>query len=270
MNITIPGSTTFTMAALAMLNTVIPIIIAYHYRKRFSVKVSTFFIGLVGYMLFAMLLIQFPDVLIRGGIKPFAHFVNNTPLAAALYFAFLTALVEGLGKFVMFKTMMKSREDQNEALMFGVGYGGIQAMFVGSSVMMSNAILAISINAFGAQEYINKLGLTGEELEQTTKGIIEFSKIPLSQHLFDGTVPLILMAAQIALSYLVYHSIANKAETTLLPLSIAMHFVLLLPLYLVRKAVINNTVVIELIMLLLAMGIIYFALQLYQKRAQAS
>lgn len=265
-SVTIPNSTTFLMASLAMLNTVIPLLIAYHYRKRLSVKISTFFIGLLTYMLFAMLLVQLPDLLIRGTIKPFAELVKNSPLTAAIYFSTLTALVEEGGRFFIYKTMMKNRMTKEEALMLGAGHGGIQAMFVGSSVMMSNAILAFSLNSLGAENYVSKLGLTGEKLETTTKGIIEFGQIPASSHFFDGTVPLILMVAQIALSYIVFRSIVSKTEIYLFPLAILMHIALLLSLYLVRKGVTTNVFVPELIMLLFAMAIIYFAYVMYQKK----
>lgn len=263
--ITIPNSTTFLMITLALFNTIIPIIVAYYYKKKFDVKISTFFIGLLTYMLFAMLLIQIPDVLIRGGIKPFSDFIQSTPVAAAVYFTLITVLMEEFGRLFLYKTMMKKRMSKNESLMMGLGHGGIQAMFIGTSVMMSNAILAFAINAFGAEEYIKKLNLTGEKLETTKKGIVEFSQIPALQHFFDGSIPLLLIAAQIALSYIVYRSITDKTKKYLFPLAIGMHFLVLLPIYLVRKAVIQNMFVSELVILLITVGISYFAFRMYHE-----
>ncbi len=263
MNISIPTSTAILMVTLALMNTVIPIIIAYHYKKRFDVKISTFFIGLFTYVAFAMLLVQIPDILIRGSIKPFANLVKDNALVGALYFPIITVLMEEFGRLFTFKFMMKNRMNKNEALMMGVGHGGIQSMLTGSSVMMSNAILAFAINSFGAEEYVTKLGLKGEELETTRKGLIEFGQIPVMQHFFDGSIPILIMIGQVALSFIVFVAISDQRKKFLFPVAMLMHFVLLLPLYLVRKEVFTNMFVAETLMLIVLVAIVYFAYQMY-------
>lgn len=270
MDISISNQSIIVMVVFALLCTIVPIYLIYHFKKRYEVKISTFFIGVLTYILFGMLFIQVPDILIRGSVKPFSALISDSPITAAIYFSLLAVLVEEAGRFITFKYFMKSRMDTPGALMLGVGHGGIQAMFTGTSVMMSNAILAFAINSMGAEEYLAKLNLSEDALETSKKGLLEFSQISTSQHFFDASVPLILLALQIALSYFMFLCLKNEYTKLAYPITALIHFIILLPLYLARKGITNQLVVVETIMLILTLAVIYLVINVskrFEKKA---
>lgn len=265
MNIQISTNTIVLLAVLAMLGTLVPMILAFRYVNRYKVKISTFFLGVLTYITFAMIVIQFPVIALQEGIPGFKEYLLNHPVVASLYLASLTALVEEAGRYFMFSFTMKKRMNKREALMLGVGHGGTCSMLTGTSVMMSNAILAFAIHSMGAGDYLARLGLSGEPQEEAKQSMIEFGKISNFEHFFDGSTPILILIAEIAFSYLMFLGIMNASKKIMFPTIFILHFILLTPVYFVRKEVTGNVVFAELIMILVLMCIVSLAYQLYKK-----
>ena len=151
------------MVIVALVCMGIPFIALAYMKTKTGAKITSFLKGLLCYALFAFGVSGLINILLLGGLS-LSSVLNRSihPVYYAVYGAVLAGIVEETGKFVGLKYMMKKTPDKQNALLFGLGHGGLEALAYGSSLFMGNFVLALLVNSLGVDEYFNKLGITGE------------------------------------------------------------------------------------------------------------
>ena len=259
MNIQFTMGTIWTLILSALLCLIAPIVFLFRYRKRYDGKITSFFIGMAGYFLFSMLLIQLIHMIMFSLIPAIPKLISEKAWFQSLYLAFSFTLFGCLGRFLMLKYSMKNRFDLGNALIYGAGQGGLFAITNVTAIAMSNVITAILVNTLGADEYLNKLGYTGTDLENIRIHLIEFSSMPTTQHFFDGTAPFIILFAEIALTTFIYLGIQKQKATIFLAISFLFQFIILFSFYLEKTNVITEPLFAEGVILLVTVTCWHYA-----------
>lgn len=234
-----------SMIVVALLCTVVPFIFLGYYKSKTKTKtkLSSFFIGMAFYILFAFVVEQIFHVLVFSGLG--LSLINiltrsDHPVYYAVYGAVVAGVFEETGKYIGLKKCMGSRTGKENAFLFGFGHGSFEAIAYGSSLTMGNIVIAFLVNSFGIDGYFEKLGITGEIVAEQTKAIRELIAIPPSEHVAAGTERLLALVFQAALAIFIYLAIQHKELKFLFPIAIVLHIIGYLPTNLTNVGIINN------------------------------
>lgn len=230
-----------SMIIVALVCTALPFICLGYYRAKTGAKISSFFVGMVFYVLFAFVaegvlnsilfnLFSLKDVLNR----------STHPVWYALYGAVAAGVFEEIGKYVGLSKFMKDRPGKQNAFLFGIGHGGFETIAYGGSLFMGNIILAFMVNSMGMDNYLSKLGLEGSALTDYQNAIAELIAVQPIENVTAGSERILALIFQTALTILVFIAINNTSKKYLFPAAIILHIIGYLPTYLTQVGVLTN------------------------------
>ncbi len=196
-----------------------PIALLICYKKK-GADVLPFFVGCAVFIVFALILEALVhNVVLKG---PAGATIQGNTLLYALYGGFMAGLFEETGRFVAFKTVLKKRlgNDRN-ALMYGAGHGGIEAILLLGLAYISNLVMSLLINA-GMADTLTA-GLTGDALEQVQSAFATLTATAPWTYLLAIVERAVAITTHICLSVLVWFAAKKPGKFWLFPLAILLH-----------------------------------------------
>lgn len=217
---TVPVLSIVCMAISCIVGFAIPIGLFFLLKKKASIL--PFFVGFAVMFIFALVLesLVHQVVLLH---SPIGETIQNTPILYALYGGLMAGLFEETGRLVAFKTVLKKSQDKDvNALMYGAGHGGFEAVAILGLSMINNIIYSVLINT-GNTDMVFK-SLPAETVEQM-KGVFQ-SLIETSSGFFlvGSFERLVAVVLQLSLSVLVWFAVKSK-KGFLFPVAIGIHMV---------------------------------------------
>ena len=197
-----------------------PMVLLFYYKKR-GAQVAPFFVGCGVFVVFALLLESLAHQLVLKRLPVGERIVGST-LLYALYGGLMAGLFEETGRFLAFKTVLKNRlgNDKN-ALMYGAGHGGAEAVLLLGFAYASNLVMSALIN-MGLTDTLTK-GLSGDLLAQMTAIFVTLTDTPAWTYLLAIVERCVAMATHISLSVLVWFAAKKPGKLWLYPLAILLH-----------------------------------------------
>ena len=141
---TISGLAIAGVICSVVLSMGVPITLFIAGRVKLKARISSFFIGAGTYLLFAMLLEQQLHVLV---IQFCGLNAQSRPWLYYVYAALAAAVFEETGRLIAMKFWMKKWLDFPNALMYGIGHGGEEAILLGGLSGISNLVSMLMINS---------------------------------------------------------------------------------------------------------------------------
>lgn len=269
-NIVFPGS--FIQANLfsALLCILVPVLFLWYYKKKTGVKIGAFFVGAAFCLLFSFIITYVLNILVLSvsGLGGFLSSQNH-PIYSAIYGSCSIGLISTLGIYVGLKYAMKTRPGKENALVFGIGLGGLECILNGATVYITNLIAAFLINSVGSAEYFKKLGLTGKELAETQELFASQAATPVSFFLMDATYMVLSLILSAAITLLIYRAM-NREETYLFPVAIILQILGYAPMYLTHIEAFENSFVLFGIASVYIFAVAFFAYRVYHDGERGS
>ena len=131
------------MAVAMLVSFALPIALFIYSKKKLHAKTAPFFIGCGVFVVMVVLLESLAHNLILGST---GTVITGSPLLYALYGGLMAALFEETGRYVAMRRFVKPLDFDN-AFMYGVGHGGIEAMILIGLAMLSNIVSSVMINS---------------------------------------------------------------------------------------------------------------------------
>lgn len=242
----------------------IPLILAIVIRRKYKITTFSFWIGCAVMFVFAFILEQILHIIILS--SPVGEVIQNNIWLYAIYGGLAAGLFEESGRFLAMKYILKSKhDDSHNAIMYGAGHGGLEALFILTFGMLNNLIYSLAINN-------NQLDLITMTLDDSSKQafleVVEQLKNTSSWiFLLSPVERIAAVIAQIALSVLVWFAV-TKGKTYLYGIAIGLHFFLDF-----FTALLNgygtNVFVIEVFVWVIAVGIAVFARKIWNENSIA-
>ena len=196
-----------------------PIALLIHYKKK-GADVLPFFIGCAVFVVFALILEALVHNLVLKG--PAGEKIQSSTLLYALYGGLMAGLFEETGRFLAFKTVLKKRLGNDEnALMYGAGHGGVEAILLLGFAYISNLIMSLLVNA-GLTDTLTA-GLTGDALAQVQAVFGTLTTASPWTYLLAVVERAAAITAHICLSVLVWFAAKKPGKMGLYPLAILLH-----------------------------------------------
>lgn len=206
---TIPVMSIITIAISALIGIAIPVILYIIFRKK-GANHLPFWVGSITFVLFALVLEQLVySVLMKTALW---MTISSNVWLYGIVGGFMAGLFEETGRFVAFKTVLrKKRGNDTNALMYGAGHGGIEAILLLSVSMVINLIFCLQYNAGVPSQF----GGSAEALA--------IAAMPSSTFLAGGVERIIAVTIHVSLSVLVWFAAKDGKKFWLFPLAILLH-----------------------------------------------
>lgn len=198
------------MAISALIGIAIPAALYVFFRKKMKANHLPFWVGCVTFVLFALVLEQLMYSFLMKA--PIWTAITGNVWIYGLVGGFFAGLFEESGRFLAFKTVLrKKRGNDANALMYGAGHGGIEAVILLSATMVVNAIFSLQYNA----GIPSQLG--------TVSAAQTLISTPSWMFLVGAVERIAAVALHISLSVLVWFAAKNGKRFWLYPLAILLH-----------------------------------------------
>ena len=176
-----------------------------------------FGIGAATFIIFALVLEQCLHVVM---IKQFGETLTGNLLVKAVYGGLAAGVFEEMGRFTSMNLFKKKGLNKLNALMYGIGHGGIEAIIIVGLSSISNLITSIMINTGTFEPMLASLDASTKE--QTMQQVSLLWTASSLDFYLAGVERVVAITLHICLSYIVYKAVKGK-KLQLLFLAIALH-----------------------------------------------
>ncbi|MCH5258626.1 MAG: YhfC family intramembrane metalloprotease [Lachnospiraceae bacterium] len=196
----------------------LPITLGIIVYKKIHAKISACFIGAGIFVVFALILEQIMHAIVLAINPAFQNYM----ILFGLYAALAAALFEETGRLVAMKFFMKKSLDKGDALMYGVGHGGVEAILLVGLTYVNNLIISIMINTGGIQLAMSQMEPALQEA--TYQQLQALWQTPAYHFYMAGVERLSAIVLQICLSVLVYKCV-KTGQKKFLAGAFLLHFI---------------------------------------------
>jgi len=215
----VPPLSLVFMALAALVCFAAPVALLLWYRRK-GAQVLPFFVGCATFVVFALLLESQVHRLVLNG--PLGQTIRGNTLLFALYGGLMAGVFEETGRFLSFRTVLKKRLDNDEnALMYGAGHGGIEAIVLVGLAYISNIAMAVLINAGQAEQLTG--GLAGAAADQVRAAVDTLVATAPWTYLLALVERAVAITSHICLSVLVWFAAKKPGKGWLFPLAVLLH-----------------------------------------------
>lgn len=185
-----------------------------------KVKISSFFIGAATFILFSMILERILHAVVLGTT---GTLLTGKIWLYAIYGGLAAGLFEETGRFLAMKFCMKNTLNRENAILYGIGHGGIEAILLVGLTYVNNLIYSLLINSGSLTSLLSAYDADTQQtvLQQLTV----LGTTPSYLFYIAGMERINAMLLHVVLSYLVYLAVRNR-KTGLYVLSIFLHAIL--------------------------------------------
>lgn len=229
--------------------------------KKYNTKILPVIIGITGFILFVLVLERSIHSIVLGRFA-----LRKKPLIYIIYGIFMAGIFEETTRFISFKILKKKYNGIETGLAYGIGHGGIEAILLTGFSMVNAVIFAIILNSGNIEMITGELH--GEALEQVNTQIMTLLTTPPYLFFIGGIERIFAICIQLSLSIIVFYSVYGKNKIWLYPLAIILHAIVNIPAAAMQVGIIKNMILVELLVLLGAVGLIIIAKYIHIKLKQ--
>lgn len=174
----------------------------YLYLKK-RISILAVLVGVFGFLV--------PQVMIRIPLlgmlstTEFYQALTVRPLLLGLFLGLTAGLFEETGRWIGFRYLLKNRLERKNALAYGVGHGGFEAIYLVGLGYISNLVISLMINNGAFESLIApQLGANADTVR------ITLISTPAYMFLVGGIERVFAIAIQLGLSVMVYLAVKRR------------------------------------------------------------
>lgn len=215
----VSGASIIGMICTLLISTVVPIaaFIIAAVKWKGKANISSFFIGAATFIVFALILEQILHTIVLGAT---GTLLTGNIWLYALYGGLAAGLFEETGRLLAMKFCMKKTLNRENAILYGIGHGGIEAILIVGLTYVNNLIYSVLINNGSLPSLL--AAYDADTQATTLQQLSPLWTTPSYQFYLGGVERLGAMLLHVVLSYLVYLAVKNGAPKYYV-LSILLH-----------------------------------------------
>ena len=251
----VPTASIIGMLFTFLVSIGVPVVLLIFVRIKTRARISTFFIGCGIFIGFALILEQ----ILHGIVGLIAGTIlQKNIFLYGLYGGLAAALFEETGRFIAMKFCMKKCLDKGNALMYGVGHGGAEAILIAGLTSINNLLTSIAINS--SSKILVFLDPSVQEAAHTQLQALWL--LPAYQFYLGGVERILAIALQICLSVFVYQAV-KTGQKKYLAGAFLLHFIVDF-LTVVTAGLGLPVWGVELVLLVVVVVVVNYAVKLYK------
>ncbi|MDO5100889.1 MAG: YhfC family glutamic-type intramembrane protease [Eubacteriales bacterium] len=269
-NIVVGKSAVPSLIITVILMLVIPIACFIYWRRkhREQTNISWLIVGAVGFIVSARVLelgVHYFCILSDNSVS---RFINGSTVVYVLYGIIMAGVFEECGRHIILKYTMKKNRTRENAVLYGIGHGGIEILAVILPSMITYLAIAVLFSSGNTENALSALKITEETATAALPSVQAAAAFDYAMMAMNVMERLFAMILHSGLTVIIYYGVVN-ARKCCLPMAIVLHMLMdTFPALYQRGAVPLWSV--EVWAALWATVIIFIATNLYRKMIESS
>ena len=188
-------------------------------------KISYLIAGAIGFILSARVLELGVHYVCILADNPVSRFINGNTWAFVLYGTMMAGVFEECGRHIVFKYILKKNRTRENAVLYGIGHGGIEILAVLLPTMILYLVIAILFSQGNVEEAMNQLKITEETAAAALPSVQAASAFDYGMMAMNVVERLFAMSLHIGLTVIVYYGVISEKKG-FLPLAILLHMLM--------------------------------------------
>lgn len=226
-NIVIGKSAIPSLAITVILMIAIPVIffICWRQKQKQQTKIGYLIAGAVGFIVSARVLELGVHLVCIVADNPVSRFINGNTVAFVLYGIIMAGVFEECGRYIVLKYIMKKNRTPENAIMYGIGHGGIEILAVLLPSMILYLVIAVLFSAGNIENALSTLNIAEDTAAAALPSVEAAAAFDYAMMAMNVLERLFAMLLHIGLTVVVYYGVCN-ANKACLPIAILLHMLM--------------------------------------------
>ncbi len=223
-SIVIGASTIPSLIITVILMIAIPVVFFIHWRKKHKqqTKLRYLFAGAVGFLVSARVLELGVHYFCILSDNPVSRFINGNTVAFVLYGITMAGVFEECGRHIVLKYIMKKNHTRQNAVLYGIGHGGIEVLAVILPAMITYLAIAVLFSTGNIENALSTLNITEDTAAAALPSVQAAATFDYAMMAMNIIERLLAMFIHIGLTVIVYYGVFS-AKKSGLPAAIILH-----------------------------------------------
>lgn len=223
-NIVIGKSAVVSLTITVILMIAIPVcfFICWRRKHREQTKISWLIAGAAGFVISARMLEVGVHYLCIVADNPVSRFINGNTAAFVIYGITMAGIFEECGRLIILKYILKKDRTRENAVIYGIGHGGIEILTVLLPAMILYLAIAVMFSQGDTEAALKTLNITEETATAALPSVQAAAAFDYAMMAMNVMERLLAMLIHIGLTIVVYYGVVN-AKKLYLPAAILLH-----------------------------------------------
>ena len=223
-NIVIGKSAVVSLTITVILMIAIPVcfFICWRRKHREQTKISWLIAGAAGFVISARMLEVGVHYLCIVADNPVSRFINGNTAAFVIYGITMAGIFEECGRLIILKYILKKDRTRENAVIYGIGHGGIEILTVLLPAMILYLAIAVMFSQGDTEAALKTLNITEETATAALPSVQAAAAFDYAMMAMNVIERLLAMLIHIGLTIVVYYGVVN-AKKLCLPAAILLH-----------------------------------------------
>ena len=223
-NIVIGKSAVPSLTITVILMIAIPVcfFICWRRKHKEQTKISWLIAGAAGFVISARMLEVGVHYFCIVADNPVSRFINGNTAAFVLYGITMAGIFEECGRLIILKYILKKNRTRENAVIYGIGHGGIEILTVFLPAMILYLAIAVMFSQGDTETALKTLNITEETAAAALPSVQAAAAFDYAMMAMNAMERLLAMLIHIGLTVIVYYGVVN-AKKLCLPAAILLH-----------------------------------------------
>ena len=226
-NIVVGKSSIPSLVITVILMIAIPVCFFVYWRRKHKeqTKIRWLIAGAVGFVVSARVLELGVHYVCILADNPVSRFINGNAAAFVLYGITMAGVFEECGRYVILKYVMKKNRTRENAVLYGIGHGGIEILAVVLPSMITYLAVAVLFSQGDVENALRTLNITEETAAAALPSVQAAAAFDYGMMAMNVIERLFALLLHIGLTVIVYYGVVN-ARKACLPMAILLHMLM--------------------------------------------
>ena len=223
-NIIIGKSAVPSLIITVILMIAIPVIFFIYWWKNHKqqTKIGWLIVGAVGFIVSARVLELGVHMVCIVADNPVSRFINGNTIVYVLYGITMAGLFEECGRYIILRYIMKKNRTPENAVLYGIGHGGIEVLTVVLPSMILYLAIAVLFSSGNMANAFSTLNITEETAAAALPSVETAAAFDYAMMAMNVLERLFVMLIHIGCTVIVYYGVVNRKKGCL-PMAIVLH-----------------------------------------------
>ena len=205
----------------------LPVVFFLYWRKRHKqqTRISWLIAGAVGFIVSARVLELGVHYFCILADNPVSRFINENTAAFVVYGITMAGVFEECGRHIVLKYILKKNRTRENAVLYGIGHGGIEILAVLLPNMITYLAVAVLFSRGDTENALQALNITEETAAAALPSVQAAAAFHYGMMTMNIIERLFAMFLHIGLTVIVYYGVIN-AKKGCLPAAIVLHMLM--------------------------------------------
>jgi uncharacterized membrane protein YhfC len=210
------------ITVVLMLSIPVSFFLCWRKKHKAQTKISWLIAGAAGFLVSARVLELGVHYVCIVADNPVSRFLNGNTAAYVLYGILMAGVFEECGRHVILKHIMKKNRSRENAVLYGIGHGGIEILAVVFPLMITYLAIAVLFASGNTENALSTLKITEETAAAALPSVQAAASFDYAMMAMNVMERLFAMLLHIGLTVIVFYG-AVSAKKRFLPLAILLH-----------------------------------------------